>query len=445
MKYIVPSTFVVMLTACASTTDRPPDVRLRPGQSIQAAIDACEPGAVIHLAEGVYLERIVIEKPITLVGSGWEHSIVGDDAPLAPNVAESFGAGSGADARVPSASESLPRVVPTITIHGTDQVTIRGLRIRGPNTLAAQGTVGDETLVLVDGAQVLVSDCAIVGPSMNGIAILDGSDARIERCLVAALWGTGVQVRNSRNAAAGPPARVEIVECDVRNCFHRCITTTSSEVTIERSRISGSAWHGIRYDDCSPTIRANQIFGNARAGIYASGETAATVSDNVFWRNALSGISCWKTSKDSIEANTFVGNLREAVGVLGQAFPKIQRNLFLQNEVAVAVNNLEGEPYPGDASSPAFSKNHFADNKADFQVAGQVESLPGGNESKPRSTTSSPKRSAAVVPDSYAQNEGIGAMDPTPLTSRFPLQPEESAMIPDDETRDFSKWKRQAP
>jgi hypothetical protein len=70
-------------------------------------------------------------------------------------------------------------------------------------------------------------------------------------------------------------------DSDVRNCYHRCVTLVTEEATVERCRISGSAWHGIRYDNCSPKILNNHIFGNARSGIYASGQTRATVVGNV--------------------------------------------------------------------------------------------------------------------------------------------------------------------
>ena len=120
---------------------------------------------------------------------------------------------------------------------------------------------------------------------MNGVTILDGSDLQIENSLVAALRGTGV--------AAGPGTKLRMCDSDVRNCYHRCVTLVTDLATIERSRISGSAWHGIRYDNCSPKILNNHIFGNARSGIYASGalrrRSPATCSGGMRWTRSHAG------------------------------------------------------------------------------------------------------------------------------------------------------------
>lgn len=46
-----------------------PDAVVRPGQSIQAAVDAAGPGAVIHIKPGTYAEAVTISKPdIKLIG-----------------------------------------------------------------------------------------------------------------------------------------------------------------------------------------------------------------------------------------------------------------------------------------------------------------------------------------------------------------------------------------
>jgi hypothetical protein len=44
--------------------------------------------------------------------------------------------------------------------------------------------------------------------------------------------------------------------------------------------------------------------------------------------------------------------------------------------------------------------------------------------------------------NSFARRDGIGAADPIPFASPWPLQPEEQAIIPDGETRDSRQWKR---
>ena len=45
-------------------------------ESIQAAIDADQPGALIRVAAGTYRENISIDKPVQLVGAGWNRTRV---------------------------------------------------------------------------------------------------------------------------------------------------------------------------------------------------------------------------------------------------------------------------------------------------------------------------------------------------------------------------------
>lgn len=424
-----------------------PEVIVAAGAALQIAIDACPPGGVIRLAEGVYPERILIDKPLTLIGAGWDKTVVGSEdlastAPAVPSVPNARN-GVRDGSRAAAEPAALSRLEPTLTVRNAREVVLRGLRIRGPRSTAKVGSLTDESLVVIDAASATISECAVLGPSMNGIAIRAGSEVRIERSLVAALWGTGVQVLRAKEPGVGAPARVQIVESDIRNCYHRGVTIAGDDVLVERCRISGSAWHGIRYDGCSPTVRANQIFLNARSGIYASGDTAAHVSDNVFWKNEMNGMSCWFKNADSIEGNTFVGNLREAIAVLGDSRPKLARNVFADNPIAVFVGQIadgreSGSLAPGEL---ALSANLFWANPVDYKITDQVLPLPAGNDAADPGFVSPRKRDFALAADSVGRRIRAGAADPISLASPFPVQPEEKAMIPESEARGFQLWK----
>lgn len=117
-----------------------------------------------------------------------------------------------------------------------------------------------------------MENCAVVGSPGNGIVVRGGAEARLDRCLAAAVWNVGAAVQ-----AGGS---LLLFNSDIRNCYYTGITAGSGALlNVQRCRISGSAWHGIRYDSVkSPLILSNAIFSNARSGIYASGKTRATVS-----------------------------------------------------------------------------------------------------------------------------------------------------------------------
>ncbi len=114
-----------------------------------------------------------------------------------------------------------------------------------------------------------------------------------------------------------------------------------------------SAWHGIRYDHCAPVIAGNLIFDNERCGIYASGRTAATVENNLFYGN---GITCWFQNRDTIRGNTFVAmhgdtyaGDSQGVCILGSAKPKILKNIFADLETGVFLGNTSSSKSDGKA------------------------------------------------------------------------------------------------
>ena len=252
------------------------EIAVGAGESVQEAVDKAPVGATITLAPGAFPEGVTIAKPLTLQGAGWEQTTIGPDKrlPLTQKQKDEFFAALDATsdkqerARIAIAfatGQSTPRV----TVKSTKGVVLRGIKFRGSPTGDAEGGLTAESLVTFDDASGAIRECAVIGPFMNGVAVLAESDVKIENSLVAAMWGTGV--------AAGRRTKLHLSDSDVRNCYHRCVTLGTDDATIERCRISGSAWHGVRYDDCWPKILSNHIFGNARSGIYASGRTSATV------------------------------------------------------------------------------------------------------------------------------------------------------------------------
>jgi nitrous oxidase accessory protein NosD len=419
------------------------DIVVGAGQSVQAAVDDAPEGATITLAAGAFKESITITKSLTLQGAGWEKTMIGPDRTMPPSQKQkdeffaALEATSDQQERAKIAVAFATRQAPpTLTVRKAKGVVLRGIKFRGPPDGDAAGRITTASLVTFDNATGSISECAVIGPFMNGITILAGSEVKIEKSLVAALWGTGV--------AAGARTRLQMSECDVRNCYHRCVTLATDEATVERCRISGSAWHGIRYDNCSPKVLSNHIFGNARSGIYASGRTSATVRGNVFWRNEMDAMSCWFNNVDNIEGNTIVGNLREGIAVLGESKPNLVRNVFLDHPIAVTCNKVASSVQQlaeSPSGDPRIAENFFFNNTSEVQDGKAAKPLPPSNRS------ADPKVGGAVnnfnlAADSPARKADAGAADPIAFASPFAIQPEETSIIPDSETRDYSKWKK---
>jgi nitrous oxidase accessory protein NosD len=424
---------------------RAANVVVAAGQSVQKAIDDAPEGSEITLPPGTFPESLTITKSLTLQGAGWEKTTVGPDRvmPFTQKQKDEFFAALEAAGDLQERAKIAVALATrqgssTLIVKDAKRAVLRGITFRGPSTAGPGDSITTESLVTFDKAAGSLVECAVVGPYMNGIAIGAGSEVTIERSLVAAVWGTGVA------AASGTTLRM--TDSDVRNCYHRCVTIATDEATIERCRISGSAWHGIRYDNCSPRILSNHIFANARSGIYASGRTSAVVRGNVFWRNEMDAMSCWFDNADTVEGNTIVGNLREGIAVIGGARTNLVRNVFLDNPVGVACSKAATggrRPEETPSGDPTVAVNVFFKNPKAWQDGLVLKPLPAGNLSvDPR--VGDAASDFRMAPDSPARQANAGALNPIAFASPFAIQPGEAAMIPDSETRASSKWKKVA-
>ena len=406
-------------------------IHVAAGESIQAAIDAAAEGSTIALAEGVFRERIRVTKPLTLAGAGWDKTRL-----------------------QPEGSVEIPNDA-TITVSDTKGVAFRGLKVTVSATdrtvsteMAARGGVGGAAAVRINGAGVSISDTVVVGPCGFGVVVANGSLLDISDTLVAAVWGTGVAVEGARGRAG--PSTLHMRGCVVRNCYHRCVTLGPGcdSSVIERSLISGSAWHGIRYDDASPLIRQNVIFGNARCGIYESGTTAANVRRNLFMKNEMGGMWCWFANSDAIEANIFVENAREALAIVGQSTPRVENNWFQGGPLAVSYGKIKGQEDRPRSAEPILDGNIFAGIDDPLKIDGERRVLTSSNRHVPAVDVAwdlsqfGPLDTEAGA-KVYTQEDGFQSLC---MKSRWPEPlPEELAIIPEGETRDYRAWNKGSP
>ncbi len=315
-----------------------------PFRTVQAAVDAAEAGAEIRIGPGTYDGQIEIRKTVTLIGAGPERTIL--TGRLWYSRSAPFRGASPDD-----------RVHPVVLIEDAREVILRDLGLTSRLKKHSPGGTRQDAVLLLRRSDAILESCAIRETAANAAIVGSNSSALFHRCLLGPTGSKGLVIRD---------AKVHIRNCDVRDCYHYGISIgAGSDVRIDGCRISGSLWHGIRYDHCSPTIRGNVIFDNARSGIYASGKTAALVEGNLFLHNILSGISCWFANEDVIHRNTFVGNVREAVAVLGVSEPTIEKNVFAKNGTAVRGSNIGGESDGRFFAGPLLLKgNWFWNNEA---------------------------------------------------------------------------------
>jgi hypothetical protein len=385
--------------------------------TISSAIFAAPENAVIHLPEGTFKERIEITKPLKIIGAGWDKTRL-----------EASG-----EVRVAEGREARPEK-PLVTVRTEGDVLIEGLgmslRTERPHRSGAQPI----PVVRSDTAKLTMRGCAVLGSPGNGIEVRGAAGGLIENCLVAGVWGTGIALAGNR---------ITVQNSEVRNCYHRGITISDQgwgKTTIRGCRISGSAWHGIRYDDCSPLITGNVIRGNARSGIYMSGNTVGEIFGNVLAKNEMGSISCWFESRDRIVRNIIADDGREGLAVLGLSSPLVRGNIFVGQGIRqgqIGGDRLTAKSY----GTPRIERNVFWKVAVPYQRCGEPAEtlpLPEGNR------TEDPMLGAnyGLPADSKLRDGQIGPEVNPVFESPYPIQPEEQAIMPDSESRDFKLWKK---
>jgi hypothetical protein len=431
--------------------------------SIQQAIDEATSGSIVQVGPGRFEERLFITKPITIEGAGPDKTVIVSRT-LTPSegferkLSEKMTAARTEEQRQAVRQEfeatiqAMLQSQSAVRIAGAKGVVLRNLKITDPGAPPPGGTMV-AGMVTCSRSRLLLENCLLVGTPSDALRVRT-TDLEMRHCLVAAAWGTGISLDVD---GGGGTARIS--DCDIRNCHHVGILIGyNTPTTVERCRISGSAWHGIRYGG-APQVVNCLIFGNYRTGIYAHGMPGAVITNNVFFRNEMGAIAFFESKLDRIEGNTFIKNKGAGVSVLGPSQPLLRRNLFAANGQAIFCAAIQGES-PKLIGAPVLENNLFWNNQKEFvrsvsKSEAQIRTDPVLETVELRAETKSIYRDPqfknlagtdfSFASGSPALRESIGAVKPLAFESPWPLQPEERAMIPDSDSRDDRFWKRPKP
>ncbi|MBT2230355.1 nitrous oxide reductase family maturation protein NosD [Nonomuraea sp. NEAU-A123] len=134
--------------------------QVRPGQSIQRALDEAGAGATIELAAGTYAENVWIRHSgVTLTGAGAGRTVLvpGDSVPEG----------------IPPLHDAAADVVSGITAHGVGDVTIAGLTVRG----ASGAGIYAHTVT-----GLTVRDVEAAGNAVWGVYVRESSRCEVTGC-----------------------------------------------------------------------------------------------------------------------------------------------------------------------------------------------------------------------------------------------------------------------
>lgn len=289
-------------------------------------------------------------------------------------------------------------------------------------------------------AGVRIEDCAVVGCLANGIGLEVVSRVTIINSLVAACWGTGVF------GAINTEAVLNINNCDIRNNYH--YNAWVSAGIVENCRISGSAWSGL--NSSANRVEGNAIFDNARGGVYAVGRHGV-VKHNLIYRNG-SGLGASDPEQPVAEANLFLDNASGAIFVSGPCEPKIRRNTIVGSPIGVQYRPKQ----IAKGERPPATEFHVEGNlfwRVETPVALFKSREPGalpteiemaedaGNRDVDPLVSIGTEGKVVFAKSSPVEAEMASALGAISMRSRWSLTPEEEAMIPEDGTRDWDKWK----
>jgi parallel beta-helix repeat protein len=212
-----------------------------PGQyaTVAEAIDAAPQGAIIQLAPGTYPGPLLINKPLSLVGSANRSSRVE-------------------------------------TPDGTTAIAVRdarGVRIQG---LAVVG--GDYGIAVDESEAVQLIGNHVAGARMAGIrlsrasALIKGNEVRAG----TGPYGMGIELANTMSR----PASV-ITGNVVAGATHEGIILHNSHAMIENNTVTGSGLRGVSISEMSmATVAKNTILDNADAGIWVVDSSMADIAGN---------------------------------------------------------------------------------------------------------------------------------------------------------------------
>lgn len=220
-------------------------------QQVQQAINDAQPGDTVLIGAGQFAGRLVVRKPLILVGEGALTVLTG--APGLPAAAIEVRSTVGVEVR--NVTVSAP--------HG-------GVRVRDCEDVLVLGVVatqcGDAGIEVRESIGVTVRDCDATDNADSGFRIREASaDVFVEDCLASGNLDNGVLVRDAVNVSLRTSVLRENVQSGVR-------LRDSSGVTVFDNDILNNLEYGVRVENTPVDVTLlpleNQISGNVQGDVY---------------------------------------------------------------------------------------------------------------------------------------------------------------------------------
>lgn len=339
----------VSFPASAAEMNVPKDYK-----SIQAAIDAAQPGDTVLVDAGTYRENVRLKQRVTLKSAG-------DDAAgkLGLKRAEvTIIDGGGADAKGPAVVMAEGAVLDGFT------VTRAGLfdqkeydwhyATHGDLLPDEQGAVGinDFPALGVPGVTATVRFCIVRDNGRAGIGVTgENNKSHVFKNVVLRNMGGGIGIANGASPTIQANKCFNNLRGGIGNRMSSAFILNNESFDNVRAGIGireGStpivrgnqcyrnrrAGIGVRMEGTNPIIEDNDCYENEMAGIGNRDGAAPIIRKNRCYRNKMAGIGSRDGAKGIIEGNECYENDMAGIGSRLGAYPTIRFNKCYKNKMA---------------------------------------------------------------------------------------------------------------
>ena len=359
-------TFLLILLVLATThpaiaaTHRVPQDH----KTIQAAIDASQPGDTITVAPGKYLERIRLKPGITLRSDG-------DDAKGTDGLKRAEATifdGGGKEGKQPGVVMAEGSTLDGFTITNVgfydEALWKKHFDSHGDELGDEEGSVqaeGTTPAISIQGVSCTVTHCIIYQNGDVGIGILGKEKTKtaplITGNLVYRSMGGGIGVAEGaepiirgnickENLRAGIGCRKANPMISDNVCFQNiragigCREGSKPVMRGNKCYQNRRAGIGIRMEGTAPVVEGNECYENEMAGIGCRDGASPIIRNNICRKNKMAGIGCRDGAKPLIVGNECRENELVGIGVQKKGIAIIKGNKCLENKL-VAIGVIE--------------------------------------------------------------------------------------------------------
>ena len=334
-------------------------------KTIQAAVDAAQPGDTVVVAPGKYTERIRLKAGVALRSRG-------DDARGTDGLKRAAATvidGGGKEGKQPGVVMAEGSVLDGFTVTNVgayDEVTWKKhFDSKGEELGDEEGaTHAEGTIPAIDirGVTCTVTNCVVHHNGDVGIGVLGAEKTRTAPLLtnnrVYRNMGGGIGVAEGSEAIvrgntctenlragigcrkANPIVTDNLCSGNVRagiGCREGAKPVLRGNTCVKNRR----AGIGIRMEGTAPVVEANTCDENEMAGIGCRDGASPIIRKNLCRKNKLAGIGCRDGAKPLIVGNECKDNEASGIGLQGKAEAVIQKNTCVGNKL-VAIGVTEG-------------------------------------------------------------------------------------------------------